>query len=528
MSEETRQLQEQPEEQAGMDTFFAEPSPAKQETAKQGGLSRNVKTLIACGVVLLLLGGGLTTVLLLNRGDGGEGTLDSSITSSVDSTTELIPLNEGLAADLTEVQIDGTSAFTVYRVSAATETEDAVYSIKGMEDLPLSAPLLSTVVNNGSELSANSLVEEQCTNLEKYGISDDAPEVTMTYADGSKFTFTVGSASPLDSAMTYCAVEGNVYLVKSSLMANYQNDALFFVSNTVLEEPAEEDYPIVKSVRVERKDLDYDIFLEHAYDAEEDEGTGGTAASHVMREPIFAYLSVDKSVEVTNGMFGLSATKVLQVHPTAEDLAEAGLDDPFCTVTMICDDGNTYTLHFGDTYKMDDGTKAYYMYMEGVEVLYAKSADAAVWATMQPGDITSANIFGTMVWNISKLDVTAGDQKLLFAGEGEDEDTYVVTKNGETCETERFRLFYRFLLGIYGEELCFDPLPDKEPDASVHIVTQDGLEDYTVAFYKLDNLNTMVAVNGEPSYKIRSSCLDVIAHNMEIFDTDEEFTTTWQ
>lgn len=527
MDEEKQNLSEQEElQQAGLDTFFAEPAAQSKET-KTGGMSKNVKGLIAGVSALVLLGGGLTAALLLGSKDGeGAGTGESGI-EDVTEPAEMITLNASLAENVTQVDISGAEDFTVFLQTAATEENGAVYSIKGMEDIPLNTNLLSTVVKNASSLSANQLVEENAADLSKYGLADPAADVTMHYADGAEFTFAVGVVSPMDSTMTYCAVDDDVYLVKSSLMENYRMDKLFFVSNTILAEPGEEEYPIVESVRVQREDLDYDIYLEYDH-ANADSESGGTAAAHVMREPIFAYLNVDKSVEVTNGMFGLTAAEIVGVHPSNQELKDAGIMVPFCTVTMKCDDKKTYSLNFGGKYTSEAGTECYYAYFDGTDVLYGVSASSAVWATMQPGDITSANIFGTMVWDIATLDVTANGKTLHFEGEG-DKDTYAVTKNGEECNKERFRLFYRFLLGIYGEELCLgEEKPAGEPDASVHITTQDGSEDYTVEFYKLDSLNMMVAMNGQPSYKIRTSCLDAIEHNIDIFDTNEEFTTTWR
>ncbi len=532
MSNEEKQSEREEElralAEAGQDTFFADTAQPQKKPEKTAGMSKNVKLLLAGVAALVLLGAGLMTVLLLKNQDEQGNNPSSSESENPTEAAEMISLNESLAEDVTKIEISAVDDFTVYRVSEATEDEKAVYSIKGMEDIPLNHNLLSTVTNNASSLSANQLVEEQAADLSKYGLADPAAEVTMQYADGAEFTFAVGAVSPMDSTMTYCAVDGDVYLVKSSLMANYQKESLFFVSTTILEEPAEADYPIVDSVRIQREDLDYDIYLEYDYE-NEDTSTGGTAASHVMREPIFAYLNVEKSVDVTNGLFGLGAFEVVSVHPTTTELKDAGIMVPFCTVTMKCDNGKSYTLNLGTTYTADTGSECYYAYLDGTDVLYGVLDTSAPWATMEAGDITSANIFGTMVWNIATLDVTVNGKTLAFEGEGDDDDNYVVTKNGEPCETERFRLFYRFLLGIYGEELCLgEELPDREPDASVHVVTQDGSEDYTVAFYKLDNLNMMVTVNDQPSYKIRTSCLDAIEHNIDIFDTNEEFTTTWR
>ncbi|MBR1555487.1 MAG: hypothetical protein IJ644_08870, partial [Oscillospiraceae bacterium] len=76
MSEkEFSEQKETDESQAGMDTFFADtPAPVIENPPKQG-MSKNVKTLIAAVAALVILGGALTAVLLLNRNseeDNGE------------------------------------------------------------------------------------------------------------------------------------------------------------------------------------------------------------------------------------------------------------------------------------------------------------------------------------------------------------------------------------------------------------------------------------------------------------------------
>ncbi len=288
----------------------------------------------------------------------------------------------------------------------------------------------------------------------------------------------------------------------------------------------------MESLRVERADWDYDLFLKYGYEGNEDDTSGGTVATHMMYEPVFAYLNIANSVDVTNGMFGLTALEVLDVNPDAAALAEAGLDDPFCKVTMQCDDGNTHVLLIGNTYTSEKADElCYQVFYEGGSVIYGITAESAVWATTKPENIVSQNIIASMVWDLTILDVKCGDKELLFEGNGSGaSDTYTITKNGVACDQERFRLFYKFLLSIYGEEMCFDEaLPEGDPAASVRVLTKDGEEDYTVSFYALTDLTMMVAVDGIPTYKIRTSMLDALEHNMDIFDNlDEEFTTTWR
>lgn len=506
------------------DTIFGGTPAAAPKAAPKKGMSKNMGILIASIAALVVVGGGLTAVLLAKHNtQSGE---ESSVT---ESAQESIMLNEADALNVEGIDIKGKTPFHATRTFRGREDASAEYTIDGYEDLTIDTDLLRTLVNNGCALEASSLVEENAADLSKYGLGDTAADVTLEYEDGTSFSFLVGDKSPMETSKTYVAVDGNVYLVRTSLVANYQKDAVQFLSTTVLAKPADDVYPIVESLRIQRKDLDWDIYMEYDYENADDDTAGGTAATHVMREPIFSYLNVEKSSDVTNGMFGLSAQEIAVVHPTESDLAKCGLDDPFCTVTMNTDDGNSYTLTIGDSYQTESGDTLYYTYLDGVNEVFGVTADNAAWINVQPGDITSANIFVTNVWSIEELDIKDKTHEFHFEGAGTNADDYIVTKNGEDCDTERFRLLYRFLLYIYGEEFYIGELPEGEPDAEVHLKNQNGREEYTISFYRVSDLKTIVVRDGIPSYCIRSSCLDTLAFNMDNFDdASVEFKTTWQ
>lgn len=509
---------------AEADTIFGGSSaPAPEPVTRKKRSSKNTQMLIAGICVLVLLSSGLAaSFYLLGLHQNPE-----DAESIADSTeTEAISLNAMNADDVVSVEITNVDTFTVTRLSEATEEESAVYTIDGYEDITLDTALLSTLVKNGSKLEAASLAEENVFGQIRYGLSDPAAEVTMHYADGSEFTFTIGDIVPMNASNVYCEVDGNVYLVRNSLMANYQKEAVQFISTTVLEAPAKT--PIVKSLRIERDDLDYDMYMEYDYEGAEDTSVGGVAATHILLEPVFSYLSLDRATDTVSGMFGLHATEIAVVHPEEADWKKTGLEESFCSVTMECEDGNIYHLWLGDTYETADGTACYYARFEDTPLIYGISTAKAVWGTVLPKDITSANVFTTYVWDVGTLEITAGSQKLTFEGEGIEQKDYIVTKNGEECSTERFRKLFAFILSIYGEELYLGELPSGKPDAQIHLVSQDKKENYTVSFYKQSDMKTILSRDGT-NYSIRTSCLDTLLYNLEIFDdTDTDFKTTWQ
>ncbi len=510
---------------AEADTIFGgEPAQtAEGQPSKSGGMRKNTRLLIICGAVLLVLAGTLTAMLLQKDG----GTAENS--SETEATQAAISLNGASGAEVVRLEVKGeTESYTLVQTAPAEGEKRAVFTIEGYEDVRMNDNLLSTLPYNASALEAEALVEENAKDLERYGLEDPRAEVTAHYADGSEFTFGIGIVSPLDASQTYCLIGGDVYLVRTSLTGNFSFTPADLVSTTVIAEPENKDYPIVQSVRIERKDLEEDLYIEYDYEGQENGNESGSAATHVLVEPVFTYLNLENSLAITNGFFGLTAKEIAALHPEKADFAKYGLDDPFCTATTACDDGNTYVLQIGDSYTTEDGTKCYYTYLEGVNVIYGITEENDAWATVQAKDIFSPLIFDTYVWSLASVDVMARDQKVHFDCEGTDKEDFVVKKDGKTVDTERFRQLYQFILSLYADDLYLDEIPEQEPDAEITLTTQSG-HSYTVSFYQKSALQTLVARDGVPTFTIRTSSLDTLAHDLEIFDDMEQaFTLTWQ
>lgn len=489
------------------------------------------KWLGIAGGVVLVAALGVAAFLLLRDG----GTEESSGNSGEESSTASISLVSQESNDVTSIDVtNSTGSFEVVRTAEATDDGNATYAIAGWEDLPTDTSTIWTLPNNASSLEADGVVEENCSDLTKFGLDKKtAIAVTLHFADGSDYAFRVGNAVSGGSD-TYVAPADTdtVYTVRTSLVANFSKASTDFLSKTVLEEPAEDDYPIVNSVKVERKDIDYVLELDYDKNSAKSDSLSGSVATHVMVSPVPAYLSPDRSKDVTNGMFGLKADSIVYPHPTEEQLAETGITDPFATATMACDDGNTYVLKIGNrfTEKDDSGTEtAYYnIYLDGVDVVYRIAESDCCWATVTPTDVASRLVLATYVWNIGDLTVKAeGEEDMHFEVKATSKKDAAVKLNGKEIDAERFRLFYTFLLKTVAEEVKLDGDTSGTPLAEIQLSTKDGkkLHDYT--FYKIDDFTCLIAVDGQSAYTTRMSYLDTLRSNMEIFDTDQDFATNW-
>ena len=298
-----------------------------------------------------------------------------------------------------------------------------------------------------------------------------------------------------------------------------------------MESHSEEDAVTVKSLRIKREDLDYDIYVEYDERTEDENYKGGTASTHIMLEPIKCYLGYEKTDKAITGLFGLTASDIYSINCTDVDIASAGLNNPFCTVEMSCDDGNNYKFYMSEPFTDDDGVKCHYFMFDGGNMIYTVKAEDAVWATMMPIDITSRTVYGSTVWDIRELTVSGkGLDKVEFKGDGTSAEDYTVTMDGKSMDTERFRLFYKFLLSTDAEDLAIGKtIPEgAEPAVTVTVLDKDMSEPMTVEYYEDESYKSLIAVNGECRYIGTNAYIETLIGNIKKLATGEEFVTTWK
>ncbi len=513
-------------------------------------MNKTAKGLIALSAVLALLGGGYAA-LRLTEDKGGESESSSSSSQTEESGKQVIIISDDMPAGpddpdqsyqvgvIKTVDVKNKDG-ELHVVQTATKTEDsaATYTLDGYADVNMNTSVIGTLANNANELTSEDVIAENCTDLAKFGL--DKPEITVdvTYESGKKVRMLIGNKAPTGE-QTYVMIDGvdTVYTVRNSALANYSKTTLELVETIVLAEP--EEMPRVDQLKIERDDIDYDIVLKYDERSDDSKYTGGTSASHIMVSPTSAFLSVERSAEITTGMFGLSATDVYRVHCEETDIAEAGLMDPFCKVTMSCDDGKDYVLLLSEPFNDASNGKCYYGMMEGGNVIFILNEESAKWASVTPVDIASKIFLASYVWNVSDLSVecNTGDKAEFVSTKknpGETKESYKaedfsVTKNGEEFDSERFRQFYAFLISGNAESFALgEEKPDSEPMVTLRVKDSYTGEDQTFEFYDKSAMSALIVVNGECKFNVAKSYVETIIENVKLLDTDEEIKTTWK
>lgn len=507
-------------------------------------MKKEVKGIIALGSVLAVLGGGLAAMKLTDK--SGNDNSDSGSQPALEETTTAEGSGVVLVAD------DGTEKSGVAKVHVKNRSDEydvvmtehssgetaAKYNIKGCEELNMETGMIATIVNNVNGLESAGIIAENCSDFSKYGLDDPEISAEMTFESGKTVKYYVGIKNPGNTATSYFRIEGSsaVYLVENSRFVNYSKSVRDFISKTLLESPPDDEMPIVKTLTLEREDLDYSIVLE-SNETTSDSNAGGTLATHEMVEPIKAYLSVEQSSKITHGMFGLTADDIYAYLCTDDDIKNAGLDKPFCRTEMKCDDGNDYVLLLSKMQSNEDGGQFCYAMFEDGNVIYTLSEEKAVWSTVKPVDIASPRIVGSTVWNLTELSVKlgTGESKQFILtpidpdGDNNSSEDFTATLNGKDIDYERFRLFYKYVLDADAEDLAFN---EKLSGASplVEISYSDGYLNTTkkVAFYEYSPLTVLITVDGECRFFGSRTYVDNLIENIKRLETGEEFLSTWK
>ena len=482
-------------------------------------MSGKIKGLIAGAIVLILLIGAAVALNVTKKPAA-----DSSSSSSSEITSRL--LYEKKPDDVESVVIKNqTGEYEMIR------TGNEKWTIKDFNDVPLDDTMLSNIANAVAKVSSSKMVDENADDLAKYGLTNPQVDAKVTFKDSKKTVkeLLIGDATPT-SGFSYFAIKGEnaVYAVDAASFSVLMQDKLGAVNCTVMAKPDSiEAYPKIEEMVIKRKDLSYNIKLVYNQETEDNAVAASKMKSldlgHVMVEPIQVNLDEEKSTDIIRGMYGLAAAKAETVHPTAEQLASAGMNDPTAVISMKAN-GKDYKLTVGNI--CSNSTSAYYGYFDGVDVLYQFDASALVWLKLVPTDITSQMITSANEYKLSNVDIVTPKKTVKFELTGTDQATLAVKKDGVALDSKYFTTFYQFLLRATGESLWVEEPTTTTPDVKITFTQRDG-KIQTLEFYNAGDRQSIIKLDGKPIYKCRTSYVERLLANIDLLDVKGDIVQNW-
>ena len=486
-------------------------------------MSSGVKYLLAGIGAVVLLGGGIAAMKLTEPDNSA-----TDDTSSVAEEETLADIYTGDVNNLVSVEVvNSAGGYTMKRTAAGTEETQAVFDLDGLEGIAREDSLVSSFGQNASTLSPVMLIDENASDLAKFGLDNPIAEVTLTFdgADTQKVTLLLGSDSPAGDTYVKLKDSPAVYTASSSFIKTYTYEKEYFVSKTVLAEPDEEDYPVVEKIEIERTDMEKPVVFEYTGENE----SGGTSATHVMTSPVKAYLDVSSSVSYTHGLFGLNAAGVLSISPSEEELEVAGIKEPLCTVTMTVEGGKKYVLKIGTAYTgSEESQPGHIGYFEGTDILWKFDDTDIPWVSMKPEDAMSSLVFGSYIYDLKSLEVTASGNTDKFEFTGTEAEDYKVKLNGKDFDAERYKLFYQALIKAPAEEICTSDEGIGSLLASFVLKYNNGNADETIEFYEAEDNRVIIRKDGETCFKCHASFVKKsLLPNILAVGGDADFVTNW-
>lgn len=537
-------------------------------------LSKTTKTVIIAAAVLLAMGAVLL-VLVMTGGDGSgnstvsgqSGTAESSGTSDAtdsgsDSSSTASQADEKVTINSYEQEnvlklevVNQTGSFSFDRASREVSSTDDDGNVNTSTQYYWTSPELDGISRNDSTigafvrsmagLSASSMVEENAADLDKYGLAEPLSDVRMTFDDGSTNEVLFGIRNPAATNYVYCCVKGSSDVMQVSY---YSTGSAFydikdFVSLVLTDSYDANNPQELEYLTIERKDLSEPVEIEYMFDvaaeAEDEDSVVTTFNSHRITSPITAELDTTSGQTICYGLYALSAASCQYIDPTDEDIAQTGLDDPYCRISFKYG-GKARVLLLGNEIRESgddsDGESlssvtGYYAMFEGDRLIYAISTSNAPWYTFKVQDIMSRRPISPYIYTVDKLTVTTPDGEYVFTVDG-DSDEHSFYYNGEALDDSNFKSFYQHLITSMGEELFFEEA-DYEPYIKVQFDYREeyydtyGRSSDVLEFYKSDDRKSIVRVNGDVLYKVRQVYTDRLLSNLDALLNGGNIELNW-
>lgn len=500
-------------------------------------MNNKVKGLIIGGVFVLCL---IVVMLALKLTEPKDDTSSVADTSSAEDKVATY-IYEYESKDIVNIKVE--NIFTDERHNGqftVTKQADNSFLVDEAEGFNQATSYTAAIANCAAAVEYQTLVEENASDLEKYGLADPIAKFTVNFADNTSKTMYIGSSSPEDGYTYVCEGGKNtVYTALTNSVYYFLATPENFVRTLLVEEPADNAWPYLNSLKVTREDLPGGHVLFVADETEpEDEDFPTQVAAQMIIEPVYSYLDIVNSGAVTHGIWGLTASEIVILHPDELDLEIGGIDKPYTTVEYVCDGGElTYKLLIGNPYYEtdEDGEETttvagYFAYLEGFDALLKLSVDSASWATFTIESVNSTMMTSNYINSLDymTIEITDGENDATYSFDLNYDKVAEILHcelNGSEIEEEYFKSLYLFFLKCPVEEIWMDE-PVTECRMKITVATRGGKID-TLEFFKDTERRTIIKLNGVTSYRQTTTYLERLISNLEGMLEGEEIVMEW-
>ncbi|MGN9223970.1 DUF4340 domain-containing protein [Coprococcus comes] len=427
---------------------------------------------------------------------------------------------------LDEITEDDVTSVVVSNASGGYEADwnDDSVIIKDCDNIAIDNSAVKKIQNAVKGITAEKKVTDGKGRLNEFGLEDDPVEVTVT-GKGEKESLMIGDEVPgQDSSQWYVLWKEEVYIVSDSNVEAFQYGVKDLVSKQITPDRDESD----DSFRVTLADIQGEgmdeIQIRHQGS---EELAGYQVDSYQLTAPINYPASAAVSEDILPMFFGLKAQEVAVLHPTAEDRAQVGLDQPYRQVEIEYQTKNSEKNKISILVSNIDGAGNLYV-ENGSDVIYKCRPQDISWLNLTVDTVISHTILIPDVTSLKTLTITQGDgssYQIQFQNMGTDNGK--VLYDGKELDVDSFRNFYYELISVEADEVILENLPDTSgmnKIAEIKFAYMDESKKSDMVTYYSESARKAYAVldGNERGFRLSETQIDTVLGNLQKLINGEE------
>ena len=427
---------------------------------------------------------------------------------------------------LDEITEDDVESVVVSNASGGYEADwnDDSVIIKDCDNIAIDNSAVKKIQNAVKGITAEKKVTDGKGRLNEFGLEDDPVEVTVT-GKGEKESLMIGDEVPgQDSSQWYVLWKEEVYIVSGSNVEAFQYGVKDLVSKQITPDRDESD----DSFRVTLADIQGEgmdeIQIRHQGS---EELAGYQVDSYQLTAPINYPASAAVSEDILPMFFGLKAQEVAVLHPTAEDRAQVGLDQPYRQIEIEYQTKDSEKSKISILVSNIDGAGNLYV-ENGSDVIYKCRPQDISWLNITVDTVISHTILIPDVTSLKTLTITQGDgssYQIQLQNMGADNGK--VLYDGKELDVDSFRNFYYGLISVEADEVILENLPDTSgmnKIAEIKFAYMDeSKKSDTVTYYSESARKAYAVLDGnERGFRLSETQIDTVLGNLQKLINGEE------
>lgn len=488
-------------------------------------MSKRIKVIIAAAAALLVLIAALVVVLNLPEESEKENSSGSSSeTASVETDfygyLKVFDFEKEQVRDIT-VQ-NATGGFTLNYVKEET------WALKGAEKFSLNSEAIDTLLESCIEFAATKEIAENPEDLSVYGITDEGISATINYSTGEKLSFQMGSTNSAGYSYVYLKQNNKVYMVEYYWVQPFELKSSAYLDLSVTDavttdEDGNEQYPTVKKLSFVGRGLKNPIIIERnpeyvtyteSVENGEDTSNKPSPAQYVFTSPMKVDTSDESYLGLQNAYYGISAKDIYSLSPTAAQLSQCGLSDPYVTIKAESTKGDLI-IKLGNTVTVDE-QECYYAVSNQREPIFI--VDAADFSFFKEDLVTymSPIVVNVVIDEIDTLTFETEGKKYVFETSGEDDDL-VVRLNGKKLSTAEYRDLYQLVMLAYCEESVEPGQYKGDADLKITYTYREREKVDVLEYVKAETRKYLIRLNDSDLALVRSKYVDTLIFGLNEF-----------